>query len=141
MQQLFEFILRHWVLVVLLLVIFAVLIYEETKNSSQGVLRISPQKLVDLVNRDDALIIDTRDVSAYQKGHIINALNLNAAEIEKGNKQLESFKNKPIVLVCQKGMISVALGAKLRKQGFTQVHMLAGGMEGWRNASLPTVKK
>lgn len=143
MQQLFEFIINHWILVSLLLVIIGFLIYEESKGTVQGVRYLSPQQVVDLINRENAIVIDTRDKTTYQKGHIINATNILPSEFEEGNKQLAALKNKEqvLVVVCSKGQTSIALAAKLLKQGFTKVYSLRGGMDAWRGANLPLVRK
>lgn len=143
MQQLFEFIINHWILVSLLLVIIGLLIYEESKGTVQGVRHLSPQQVVDLMNRENAIVVDIRDKTTYQKGHIINAMNILPSEFEEGNKQLAALKNKEqaIVVVCSKGQASIAAAAKLLKQGFTKVYGLRGGLDAWRGANLPLVKK
>jgi len=41
------------------------------------------------------------------------------------------------LLVCDSGVAAVAASRQLRTAGFTTLHLLAGGMQAWREAGLP----
>jgi rhodanese-related sulfurtransferase len=43
-------------------------------------------------------------------------------------------------LVCASGARANRAATQLRKAGHTQVHVLAGGMNSWRDAGLPVAK-
>ncbi|STX52263.1 Rhodanese sulfurtransferase like protein [Legionella busanensis] len=138
MAQLGHFIINHWLLwVLLLIVLIAIFINEllEQKRQGQGV---SPQMAVKHINENDAVVIDLRDEENYRKGHIVNAVR--AAPESFNSKQMDKYKTKPIILVCAQGLESKALAAKLRQQGFTQPMILSGGINAWQNADLPLVK-
>ena len=95
---------------------------------------------VHLMNREDAIVIDVRDAAEYASGHILNARNLPAAELEARAGELEKFKERPVIVTCESGSRSGPAAASLRKKGFTRVVSLSGGIADWKAASLPTEK-
>lgn len=69
-----------------------------------------------------ALIIDVREPSEYQRGHIEGALNIPPAELMAGSAQLANVpKDAEIVLYCVSGSRSNASSHILRQQGFTNL--------------------
>jgi rhodanese-related sulfurtransferase len=137
MQQLFEFIGNHPVLVGLFAVLLALFIRNETQRGGRGV---SPQELVNLVNREGAVVLDVRDAKEFDAGHIVDAVNVPHGALESRLAELEKYKAKPVTIVCKMGQHAGAAGAMLRKAGFAEVSRLSGGMSEWRNQNLPVVK-
>ena len=91
-----------------------------------------------LINREDALVIDVRDPGEYGAGHILGAKNvplsrLNDAEVAKR-------KDRPLIVYCEGGDRSGKAIAALKKQGFTRVVNLSGGLRAWQQAGLPVEK-
>ena len=95
---------------------------------------------VQLMNRQDAIVIDIRDAAEYASGHVLNARNLPAAELEARIGELEKFKERPVIVTCDSGSRSGPAAATLRNKGFTQAVSLTGGIAAWKAASLPTEK-
>ena len=137
MQQFFEFIGNHPFLVgafVLLLVLF---IRNETRRGGRSV---TPQELVDMVNRQNAVVVDIRERKEYQAGHIVDAVNVPYSALEGRLDELKRYRERPLVVACKMGQTAGAAGTLLRKQGFDNVSRLTGGMAEWRNQNLPVVK-
>lgn len=137
MDQLFTFISSHPFLVgtfVLLLVLF---IRNETQRGGQSV---SVQQLVDLVNRENAVVLDVRDKKEYEAGHIVDAINIPYSALESRLSELKAYKERRLIIVCKMGQHSGTAGTLLRKNGFEQVSRLTGGVAEWRNQNLPVVK-
>ena len=137
MEQLFEFIGNHPILVGAFVVILALFVRNEVARGGRSV---TPQELVNLVNRDGAVVIDVRDANEYAQGHIVDAVNVPHAALATRVKELEKYKQKPVVLACKMGQHAGAAGTVLRKAGFADVARLKGGVAEWRNQSLPVVK-
>jgi rhodanese-related sulfurtransferase len=55
-------------------------------------------------------------------------------------KELERFKERAVIVSCATGNRSGSAAALLRKNGFTNVVNLAGGVAAWQQAGLPTEK-
>ena len=137
MEQLFEFVGNHYILTGAFVLILALFVRNEVVRGGRSV---SAQELVNLVNRDGAVVIDVRDANEYSQGHIVDALNVPHAALAGRVGELRKYKEKPIVLACKMGQHSGAAGTVLRKAGFQNVSRLRGGVAEWRNQNLPVVK-
>ncbi len=141
MDKLSEFIANHWELCAALALIIVLIILEESRHKSGGKLGITAQEATNKMNRENAVLVDTRDNEAFAKGHIIGAVNIPYKELmdDAGDKKLIKFKKKPIVFACYKGVSSLRVAEKFHAKGMS-VFSLAGGMDGWRNSKLPLNK-
>jgi len=91
------------------------------------------------MNKDDAIVLDTRPAKEFKAGHILGARQIKPEELrEKNFKKLENSKDKPIIVVCAMG--NQARGTANVKDGFANVSVLKGGMNAWQSASLPVSK-
>ncbi len=137
MDQLFEFIGNHPILVGTFLVLLVLFIRNETQRGGRTV---SPQELVNLVNREGALVLDVRDGKEFGAGHIVDAVNIPHGALEGRLSEIDKYKEKPVAIVCKVGQHAGSAGTVLKKAGFQNVARLAGGMTEWRNQNLPVVK-
>ena len=137
MDQLFEFIGNHpW-----LVGAFAVVIFLFIRNEvSRGGKSVSAQELVNMVNKDGAVVIDVRDEKEFREGHIVHAINIPHVNFSNRIRELEIYKQKPLVVACKMGQHSGSIGTQLRKAGFSDVARLQGGVTEWRNQNLPVLK-
>lgn len=136
-EQLFEFIGNHFILVGLFIALLFAFLVNEGK---QGGAAISTSNLVNLINRENAVVIDIRDKKEFNLGHIAGAINIPYSQLDSRVSELEADKEKPVVVVCKMGQNSGAAGRKLKAQGFTNVRRLSGGMSEWTASGLPLVK-
>ena len=137
MEQFFEFIGNHYILVtVFLVLLFAFFINE----GNLGGPKKCTSSLVNLVNRDGAIVIDVRETKDFNLGHIAGALNIPFASVDARLGELSNYKDRPLVLVCKMGQQSGAVGKKLKSNGFEDVRRLSGGMSEWSASNLPLIK-
>lgn len=137
MEQLFEFIGNHYILTGLFAVLMALFVRNELQRGGRAV---SAQQLVDLINREGAVVVDVRDKKEFGEGHIVDALNIPHTAIASRIGELERHKVKPVVVACKMGQHAGAVGTILRKAGFENVARLRGGITEWRNQNLPVVR-
>lgn len=110
--------------------------------SRRGSKEVDTLIAVQLINYKDALVLDVREGSEYEAGHIPNSKHIPADRLEQRVQELEKFKSNPVVLIHRSGSHSTwKAGNFLKSQGFQHVHDLAGGIDSWKQASLPIVKK
>ncbi len=133
-----EFIQQNWYWAALAAVSGGMLIFTSVKGGAKG---ISPQEATQLINREDALVLDVRESSEFAAGHILNARHIPLADLEKRLADLEKFKDKPIIVNCQTGMRSETACATLAKAGFGRVLNLSGGIAAWQEAGMPVSRK
>jgi len=135
-NQLQDFVLHHWELWLALFAVLSLLLINEHLTKKQGPQTLSTAAAIDAINHQDAVVIDMRDAEAFKAGHVVGSKNHPKDPLTK----LEKYKTKPLILVCARGLQSGPLAVKLRKQGFTNVMILAGGITAWKTADLPLAK-
>ncbi len=70
MQDIIQFAVHHWLLCGLFIVLLILLMLEEAR--SKGLLgQLGPQDLVQLINRESAVVVDIRNREAFKDGHIV----------------------------------------------------------------------
>ena len=133
-----DFIKQNIFLVVLAAVSGGMLLVELLRGRTGG--GLSPVEATLLINRENAVVLDVRDAAEFATGHIPNARNIPFAELDGRIGELNKFKNKPVVLVCQSGSRSGKALAALTKAGFEKAQSLGGGLAGWQKDGYPLVK-
>jgi len=101
---------------------------------------VNPGEATLLINREDAQIVDVREVAEFVSGHLPEARNIPLAKLAERIGELEKFKDKPVLLCCASGMRSGKAGGELKKQGFSKIYNLAGGVDAWVGAGYPIKK-
>lgn len=137
MTRFFEFLVNHWILSGLWLALFATLIAYVNSKSGKSV---SPHQATLLVNKQNGVFLDIRERKEFDKGHIVDAVNIPLAKLHDRITELEKKKDVPIVVVCQVGQQSAQAVKALEAKGFTQVSRMSGGMNEWQLQNLPLVK-
>ena len=135
-----DFFMRHYFMVGAWLVVVVMLIVVQFKLMMTRIPKATTNNAVALVNRDDGVFVDIRNAESFAKGHIANAVNISFADIKGGKvNRIESRRDKPVVLVGKDKFDSESFnsGRFLKKQGFTKVFILDGGIMEWTNANLP----
>jgi rhodanese-related sulfurtransferase len=137
MARFFEFLINHWMLSGLWAVLFAALILYINSKSAKSV---SPHQATMLVNRDNGVIVDVRERKDFEKGHIVDAINIPLAKFSERLVELEKKKEHPIIVVCQIGHQASDAVRQLEERGFTKVSKMSGGISEWQAQNLPVVR-
>ena len=137
MGRLFEFVGNNMILVGTFLVLLMLFFRNEMARGGKSV---TPQQLVHMMNREEAVVLDLRERKDFNEGHIIDAINIPQASLDSRIGELESYRERPLVVACKMGQQAGAAGNILRKAGFANVMRLSGGMTEWRSSNLPVVK-
>ena len=140
MEQYLEFIGNHPYMFAALAATLGMIVYVEYERLSSGAASISPLAMTRLQN-DGALVMDIRDDVAFTAAHVIDAVNVPLAQIEKRVGEFEKYKSQPVVVLCENGIRSQRACKKLKKAGFSQLHQLQGGMAAWEKANLPIASR
>jgi rhodanese-related sulfurtransferase len=86
-----------------------------------------------LNSNNDVLIIDVRTKEEYDLGHIDGAILIPYDQISTKLEELESYKDKPILVYCRtKNRSSVAIDV-LKENGFTNLYQMTDGYSLWNN--------
>ncbi len=137
MARFLDFVVTHWILSGLWLAIATLLLaYLNSKTAKS----VSPQAAAILVNKADGTFLDIRERKDFEKGHIVDAINIPLAKLQERITELEKKKETPLIVVCQMGHHSGEAIKILQAKGFTTVYKMFGGMSEWNAQNLPVVK-
>ncbi len=101
---------------------------------------VSPGAATQLINREDARIVDVREAEEFAGGHMPDAINIPVGKLAERVAELEKFKDKPVIVCCAAGMRSSKACGELKKHGFDKLYNLAGGVDAWVGAGYPIKK-
>jgi len=133
--NIFIFVSQEWLLISLLFALIAIFAMITRKNNG---LPIVTNDLVQMMNQEQAVLIDIRATNDFNQAHIYGAINIPHNKLADRISELEKFKAKTLVITDQMGQHAGAVGAMLSKQGY-QVRRLSGGLSSWRQDNLPLV--
>jgi len=137
--DLLKFLLDNIFLIAVAFVSGAMLLWPLVRRGAGGA-AVNTLEATQLINRQDALVVDVRNVDEFQNGHILNARNIPLAQLESRLADLNRYKEKPVIVACESGSRSGSAASVLRKHGFAQVFNLSGGLAAWQQAGLPVEK-
>ena len=140
MTQFVLFINTHWLLSALFVLTLILLIGYEIFLATSNIQEVSPQQALQLINHQEALLLDCRNLEAYRSGHILNAMHIDAKELVKKVMSLKKYQSKPIILIVSLDQDKKNLVQLLTSGGFSQVMILNQGLDRWKAENLPLVK-
>ncbi|CAN5723547.1 rhodanese-like domain-containing protein [soil metagenome] len=134
-----KFFLDTWFLFVAAIVSGGLLVWPLLNKGAGGATKVSTTDAVQLINRERAVLIDVSEPAEYAAGHPAGSKSVPLASLEATN-DLPKNKALPLVIVCPTGTRAARAVATLKKRGFENAHVLAGGLKAWREANLPVEK-
>jgi hydroxyacylglutathione hydrolase len=81
-------------------------------------------------------VIDVRGPAEWRQGHVAVAVNLPLSELAF---RIGELNGEPLALVCGSGYRSTVAASVLERSGFRRLYNVAGGMNAWTEAGLPTI--
>jgi rhodanese-related sulfurtransferase len=139
MDRLLEYFNHHpWLAALAVAAAAAVLAYE-LRLRAQSYAALPPQEVIRLMNQG-ATVLDLREQQAFQEGHISGARHFDATHIATAADALKKYKEKPLIVYCDRGTTAAATVRSLTQQGFTKVFNLRGGLSAWRAENLPLAR-
>ena len=140
MEQLLQFIGNHLLLTTSFAALLVMFFMVGGSSSRHGYTEITATEATALTNRENAVLIDTREADEFTGGHIVNAIHLPTGEIESQLGKLEKYKDRPIIAYCRSGHRSGTACKQLHKAGFEKVYNLRGGIMAWERDKLPVTR-
>ena len=132
------FIINNWLLIAVALASGAGLLWPLLRGgATQG---LASADAVLLINREKAVVLDVSEPEEFAQGHIVGARNLPFGQVEEKLSSVVKNKGLPLILVCPRGARAGRLMGSVKKLGYEQAHVLAGGLDAWKAANLPVVK-
>jgi rhodanese-related sulfurtransferase len=139
MQRLIEYIGHHYYLAGAVVLAVLGVIVAELKERVSGFAALSAMQAVRLMNQG-ALVLDLRPKEAFEEGHIGEARNIPASELESSADSLRKWRDRAVITYCDTGVAAASAVRTLTKLGFTKVFNLQGGLNAWVKDNLPLTK-
>lgn len=140
-SQLMDFVGNHLLLATALMLTTALLVGNEIMLKLRGFQAVIPATAVQLINQQNAQVLDVRDASAFNKGHIANAFNTPLDQLVKSSNGVKADKSQPVIVACESGQTANRAAVLLKAAGFTNLYTLKGGITTWREDKLPLTRK
>lgn len=141
LAQISEFAMNHPYLVIAFVVLLALVFFNEMKIATQRFASLTPAAAVQLMNKEDVVVLDVREPTETIGGKIARAIQIPVGAVAKRIGELEKHKEKTMLVYCKTGARSGAACKELGKNGFDKVYSLNGGLIAWQDAHLPLSKK
>ena len=131
----FVFVSEQWILVsVLLLLVYG---YFWTEKIKSGKI-LSIHEVTRAMN-DGAVVLDVRDAKEFETGHLVDSINIPHNKVLERIVELETSREKTILVVDKMGQHSASVGRTLLGKGFNACRM-QGGISEWQGQNLPLIK-
>ncbi|MFC4818903.1 rhodanese-like domain-containing protein [Dokdonella ginsengisoli] len=140
LHRLPEFLGNHPFLSLGFLGVLIALVANEAQRLMRSYKALTPAGLTQLINRDNALLVDVSSLADFEKGHIPGARHVAMSQFDPESKELAKVRDLPVAVVCKNGQTSAQAAQRLKKAGFSKVFWLEGGIGAWIEAQMPLAK-
>jgi rhodanese-related sulfurtransferase len=93
------------------------------------------------MSKQGALLLDVREPDEYAEVHAPDAKLIPLGTLGSRLQEIETYKNKPIVVMCRSGRRSAQAVSQLKQAGYTQVSNVKGGITAWEKEGLEVIRK
>eukprot|EP00914_Ancora_sagittata_P027944 GHVO01054786.1.p1 GENE.GHVO01054786.1~~GHVO01054786.1.p1 ORF type:complete len:128 (-),score=1.76 GHVO01054786.1:22-405(-) len=106
---------------------------DDLLNQARQCINIIDAKQTEQYMTQGATILDVREPSEFDMGHLPNAVHIPRGLLEfmVGNHPALQDTSKQLVVYCKNGGRSTLATDLLQRMGFSDIHMLAGGFDNW----------
>src|SRR4051812_25161408 len=95
---------------------------------------ISPSQATHLINREPPAALDVRGAHEYAAAHVRGPRNLPLARMQTAGADHVKKKDRPVIVYCDCSERAGKALAVLKRQGYTRVANLSGGLKAWQDA-------
>lgn len=101
---------------------------------------VDAKEFAEEIKKEGSFLLDVRTQNEYNDGHIKGAKLIPVQNLQNRLAELESEKDKTVLIYCRSGNRSTVAAKILREAGFKNVVNLRPGIKGWKRANLPVEK-
>lgn len=113
-----------------ILVVMVIFIFVITSEKDE-ITKIDAETLQNKLENEEITLLDVREVSEYEGGHIEGAVNAPLSSLDAN--QLSYPKDEPIYVICRSGNRSAQAASQLQDAGYTEIYNVSGGMMAWES--------
>ena len=132
MQSFLELIAHYWLeglVLVGVIVFFA--IKKLSKFFGGEAIEITAKQAIELIEQQEAILIDLAEKTVFEKGHILGAVSMPGITFINGSARLEDV-SKPIILLPMKGLFPMPVVQFIYSVGVTKLYLFKGSLNEWK---------
>jgi molybdopterin/thiamine biosynthesis adenylyltransferase/rhodanese-related sulfurtransferase len=111
--------------------------YRDLLREARGVVREVTPAETELAVERGALLVDVRETSEWEQGHIGGAHHVAKSYLEQDIESVAPDRDAPVVLYCAGGIRSLFAGQTLLAMGYRDVASMSGGFGAWKSEGRP----
>ena len=130
-----ELVPQYWWIGLIAIVVIVLLSKKTSKAFGGETEEIDAKRAAELIEQEQALLIDLAEKTTFDKGHISCAVNMPGISFINWTAEL-SVTSKPVILVPMKGLIPMPVVQYMDSVGVPKTYIFKGGLEAWKEAGL-----
>ena len=134
------FVQENWLLILVFVLSGAMLAWQFVAPRFSAVKSVNTVQATQLINRQNALLLDVREPKEFEGGRLPAALHIPLSQLAGRATELAKYATRPVIAYCESGRRSRMAGGTLSKAGFKEVYSLEGGLAAWKKDGLPVEK-
>jgi molybdopterin/thiamine biosynthesis adenylyltransferase/rhodanese-related sulfurtransferase len=107
------------------------------KEARNEIPEVTPPEADALREASKATLLDVREASEWDQGHVPGAIHISKSYIEQQIEAAVPDRDAPVVTYCAGGVRSLFAAQTLRDMGYTNVSSMSGGFQQWKSQGLP----
>jgi sulfur-carrier protein adenylyltransferase/sulfurtransferase len=107
------------------------------REARETIKEVTPTDVGALPPGDDTVVVDVREASEWEQGHLPNAVHISKSYVEQQIESAVPDRDTPVVLYCAGGVRSLFAAQTLEQLGYTNVASMKGGFQAWKSQGLP----
>jgi sulfur-carrier protein adenylyltransferase/sulfurtransferase len=97
---------------------------------------VSPTQADALRQAGSAVLLDVREASEWEQGHVPGAVHISKSYLEQEIEGKAPDRDRQVVLYCAGGIRSLFAAQTLKQMGYTDVVSMSGGFQQWKGQGL-----
>ena len=110
------------------------------REARSQIAEVSPPEADALREAKAATLVDVREASEWDQGHVPGAVHISKSYIEQQIEAAVPDHEAPVVLYCAGGVRSAMAADTLAQLGYTNVISMSGGFNRWKDSGIPWTK-
>lgn len=135
--MLYNFFLKNSFLIISFFILIFVLFVLEINFFLNSKNFLNSFKIIELINHENALLIDIRSESDFLTFHILNSINIPFDKLLNNIIKLKKYKLKTVIIIHSNNNLSIKAINFFRENEFVKVFSIEGGISSWVKNNLP----
>jgi molybdopterin/thiamine biosynthesis adenylyltransferase/rhodanese-related sulfurtransferase len=107
------------------------------REARSQISEVTPPEVDALREANKATLVDVREASEWDQGHVPGAVHISKSYIEQQIEAAVPDRDARVVTYCAGGVRSLFAAQTLRDMGYTNVASMSGGFQQWKSQGLP----